>query len=162
MANSGNIEEALAVAEASLQLEPDSIPALENASQVLFKANRLEDVLKCLERLCALNPDEKRYQADFARLCQKTQQFEKAFAAYLKLWEDDKATPSDYAMMGQLAFLSQRSDEALPAWADNPMTRKPPSCNRYPVSDFQRLCHNRRCRDTSGSMRTPGLLCSQP
>lgn len=114
LSKTGKIEDALAVSEASLRLQPNSIPALENASEVLFEANRLPDVVKCLERLIVLNPDEKRYQADFARICQKTQQFERAFAAYLKLWEDDKATSGDYAMMGQLAFLSQRSDEAIP------------------------------------------------
>ena len=110
----GRTEDALAASAASLRLEPNSIAALENACEILFKANRLPEVAGCLERLIALNPDEKRYQADFARLFQKTQQFDKAFTAYLELWEDDKASASDYARMGQLAFLSQRSEEAIP------------------------------------------------
>ncbi len=114
LSKGGKIEDALTVSEVSVRLAPNSIPALENAGEILFKANRLSDVVKCLERLIALNPDEKRYQADFAQMCQITQRFEKAFVAYLKLWEDDKATPADYAMMGRLAFLSHRSDKAIP------------------------------------------------
>ncbi len=110
----GKIDDALAASEDSLRLEPDSIPALENACEILTGANRLPEVAGCLERLVALKPDEKRYQSDFARICQQTQQFGKAFAAYLKLWEEDKAGAGDYARMGQLAFLSQQSAEAIP------------------------------------------------
>jgi len=113
LSKTGNIPDALVLAEASLHLEPDSITALENASEVLFKAGKIMGLIKCLERLSALRPDEMRYYSDLARFYEQIQHHEKAYNAYLKLWDDTKANAFDYAKIGEYAFNAHHVDEAI-------------------------------------------------
>lgn len=114
LAQTGRMDEALELAKQSLNLDPESFIAIENTSEIMFRANRPFGVVKCLELMHALRPKDKKVISDLSRFYQRTQQYEKAYVTYKKLWDDKVATVFDYASIGELAFLAQKTDEAIP------------------------------------------------
>jgi len=113
LSRTDNLKDAVILANISIQLKPDSIQVLENASEICFRAGQVLGVIKCLEHLVALKPEEKRYHSDLARFYEKTHQFEKAYQAHQNLWDDKTATAFDYAKAGEYAYYAQHAPEAI-------------------------------------------------
>ncbi len=113
---SGEASAALEKFEHALKIEPDHDPSLFEAANILSAAGDLPEALEYSSRAAALDPENRWYRGQKARLLVYLERFDEALPLFESMVGDASGfDPDNYRMLSLLYYQLGRTDDALSA-----------------------------------------------
>jgi serine/threonine protein kinase/Tfp pilus assembly protein PilF len=109
----GKRAEAMQLANAALNLEPNNVMALYGKVRLLIHAQRFEQAKALLEHAIATYPQERLFISQLGSMYYKQADYMAAEQAFRKSIKMDPQTPGSYAQLNAVLLRQNRPDEAL-------------------------------------------------
>jgi len=113
---SGNLEQAMALFEEILKLEPDNANALVGKSVSLRRAGRVDDALACLDQVLVRQPGHGGALLNKGRILEERGDLDDALEAYDKLIELSPGDPDAWVAQGDVLAKMTREEDAVKSY----------------------------------------------
>src|SRR3990170_4785132 len=115
---SGNLEQAMALFDDVLKVEPENANALVGKSVALRRAGRIDEALECLHHVLARQPGHGGALVNRGRILEERGDLEDALEAYDKLIELNPRDPDAWVAQGDVLAKMGREEDALKSYGE--------------------------------------------
>jgi tetratricopeptide (TPR) repeat protein len=112
----GRHEEAAALLQRALELEPDHLPTRFDLADAFNRLERYAEVVEQLVPLLEFDPDDKQLQKLMAASLERIGRYEEAIQIHQSMLREDPGQPLSWVMLAELLTTVGRTDESVAAY----------------------------------------------
>ncbi len=113
---SGNLDQAIALFDEVLKVEPDNANALTGKAVALKRAGKVDDALACLNKVLSTKPDHGGALLNRGRILEERGEFDDALEAYDKLIELSPGDADAWIAQGDVLAKTGRQTDAIKSY----------------------------------------------